>query len=124
MLTIAIILLAQAAVFGWVLVRRRSMRPVLVVNLLFALGILVFVWPYLPSEVVYIWHGGAAELFDYKNSILTAFALATLAAAVSAWRGWRPAKIVAWVGFAGNFALSLMALQFVLTFKFKCCGYL
>ncbi len=124
MLAIIGILLAQAAVLGWVLVRRRGMRPILVVNLLFAAGISVFVWPYLADEIAYIWRGRATELFDYKNSILAVFGLAMVAASVFAWRGWRPAEIAAWIGFAGNFVLSLMAIQFVLTFKFKCCGYL
>jgi hypothetical protein len=124
MLAIAILLLAQVAVLVWALVRRRGMRPILVANLLFAAAVLIFVVPQLPEELRYIRAGEATELFDCKNTILTAVELTTLVASVLAWCGFFAGKIVAWIGFAGNFALSLMAMQFVLTFKFKCCGYL
>jgi hypothetical protein len=124
MLAIAIVLLAQVAVLVWVLVRRRGMLPILIVNLLFAATVLIFVAPQLPEELRYIRAGEATELFDCKNTILTAVELTTLAGTVLAWWGFLAGKIIAWLGFAGNFALSLMAIQFVLTFKFKCCGYL
>jgi hypothetical protein len=116
--------LIQPAVLLWVVIRRRGMRPVLIVNLLFAVGILAFVVPYLPQELASIRAGEATELFDYKNAILTAFETATLLASAFALRGALFAEIIAWFGFAGNFALSLLAMLFVLTFEFKCCGYL
>jgi hypothetical protein len=67
--------------------------------------------------------GDAVELFDYKNTILTALELATLAASVTAWRGWLPGRVAAWVGFGGNLLLSIAAALFFMTFEFKCCGY-
>lgn len=115
---------AQLAVLAWVLVRHRGMRPILIVNLLFAVGILLFVLEYLPGEIAYIREGEASELFDYKNTILTAFAAIMLIASAFAWRGVLLGKVIAWLCFAGDFVLSLAAALFFLTFKFKCCGYL
>jgi hypothetical protein len=123
MVTIAIVLIHLAAL-AWVLIRRRGMAPVLIVNLLFGAAVLAFVVPYLPNELAYIRSGGASELFDYKNAIVTAFEIVTLLVSALAFRGALPAKIGAWIGFAGNFALSLFAVVFALTFKFTCCGYL
>jgi hypothetical protein len=57
-------------------------------------------------------------------TIWSSFELVTLVASALALRAWLPAKIVAWIGFAGNFLLSLLAGLFVLTFEFQCCGYL
>ena len=116
--------LAQFGVVLWVAIRRRGMRPVLLLNLFFAAGVLVFVAPYLPQEIAYIRSGAATEAFDYKNVILTAFEGATAIASLLAFRGLLLGKIVAWMGFAGNFGLSLIAALFVLTFEMKCCGYL
>jgi hypothetical protein len=124
MLAITIFLLAQVAVLVWVLVRRRGMRPILIVNLLFAAAVLILVVPQLPEELRYILAGEASEPFDCKNTILTAVELTTLGASVLAWCGFFAGKIVAWIGFAGDFALSLLAALFVATFQFKCCGYL
>jgi hypothetical protein len=115
---------AEAAVALWVLVRRRGMAPVLVVNLLLAVAVLIFVLSYLPDEIADIRAGDATELFDYKNSILTVFELVTLIASAVAFRGGVAAKTFAWIGFAGNFALSVLVVQFALTLEFKCCGYL
>jgi hypothetical protein len=78
---------------------------------LFGLAVLAFVWPYLPDELVDIRAGDAVELFDYKNTILTALELATLAASVTAWRGWLPGRVAAWVGFGGNLLLSIAAMK-------------
>jgi hypothetical protein len=118
------ILLGQLAAAGWVLVRRRGMRPVLLVNLICAAAVLYLVVPYLPGEIAFIREGEANELFDYKNTILTAFETIAVIASVFAWRGVLVAKIIAWIRFAGNFILSLAAALFFMTFKFKCCGYL
>jgi len=115
---------AEAAVALWVLVRRRGMVPVLVVNLLLALAVLLFALSYLPDEIADIRAGDATELFDYKNSILTAFEVAALVASALAFRGGRTAQSLAWIGFAGNFVLSVLVVRFALTFEFKCCGYL
>jgi hypothetical protein len=120
----AVIPSAHVAALLWVLIRRRGMRPILVVNVLFGLAVLAFVWPYLPDELVDIRAGDAVELFDYKNTILTALELATLAASVTAWRGWLPGRVAAWVCFGGNLLLSIAAALFFMTFEFKCCGYL
>ncbi|HEU0216677.1 MAG TPA: hypothetical protein VFQ90_08450 [Stellaceae bacterium] len=120
----AAIVLGQLAAAGWVLVRRRGMRPVLMVNLLCAIAVLCFVVPYLPGEIGFIGEGEASELFDYKNTILTAFEAVTLIGSAFAWWGALWGKIIAWIGFAGNCMLSLVAALFFMTFKFKCCGYL
>jgi hypothetical protein len=118
------ILLGELASAGWVVVRRRGMWPVLLVNLLCAVGVLWLVVPYLPGEIAFIREGEASELFDYKSTILTAFETVTLLASGFAWRGMLLGNVLAWIGFAGNFALSLAAALFFMTFKFKCCGYL
>ena len=118
------ILLGQLAAAAWVLIRRRSMWPVLLVNLIGAAAVLWLVVPYLPGEIAYIREGEPTELSDYKNTILTAFEAVTLTASGFAWRGVLLGKIIAWIGFAGNFMLSLAAALFFMTFTFKCCGYL
>jgi hypothetical protein len=120
----AAVVLVQVAVALWALVRRRGLAPVLIVNLLGAIGVLQFVLRYLPEEVASIRAGGATELFDYKNVILAVFEAVTFMASIIALRGFPVAKIIAWVGFVGNFVLSLLAVLFALTFEFKCCGYL
>ena len=116
--------LVQVAALLWVLIRRRSMCPVLFVNFLLVIGVLLIVLPDLSGEIAYIREGEASELFDYKSTILTAFESVTFIASVIALRGLLLAKIVAWIGFAGNFALSFAAMLFLWTFEFKCCGYL
>jgi hypothetical protein len=113
---VAIVLIELAALL-WVLIRRRGMWPVLLVNLLWAAAVLNLVLPYLSGEIAYIREGEATELSDYKNTILTAFQTATLIASGFALWGLRSGKIVAWLGFAGNFVLSLGAAWFFLTFK-------
>ena len=118
------ILLGQLGAAGWVLVRRRGMRPVLLVNLLCAAAVLYLVMPYLPGEITFIREGEASELFDYKNTILAVFETIAVIASAFAWCGALWGKIIAWIGFAGNFVLSLVAALFFMTFKFKCCGYL
>jgi hypothetical protein len=124
MLVWAAILLGQLAAAAWVLVRRRSMWQVLLVNLICAAAVLYLVVPYLPGEIAFIREGEASELLDYKNTILTAFETVSLLASGFAWRGVLLGKIIAWIGFAGNFMLSLAAALFFMTFEFKCCGYL
>ena len=114
----------QLGVLLWVLIRRRGVLPVLVVNLVAAIVVLQFAVPYLPAEIRDIRAGNAVELFDYKNVILTVFEGLTLIASGLAWRGVVWGKIIAWLGFAGNFTLSVAAAVFFMTFKFKCCGYL
>ena len=118
------IILAELGVLLWVLLRRRGMWPVLVVNIVFGGAVLYVVVPYFPAESMYIWRGRAAELFDYKNSILTLTEAVVMGTSLLAFRGIRAARVVASIGFAFNFVLSLFALEFVLTFSFKCCGYL
>ncbi len=118
------ILLGQLAAAGWVLVRRRGMRPVLLVNLICAVAVLYLVVPYLPGEIAFIRGGETSELFDYKNTILTAFETVLLLGSAFAWCGALLGKVIAWIGFAGNFMLSLAAALCFMTFKFKCCGYL
>jgi hypothetical protein len=124
MLVWTAILLGQLAAAAWALVRRRSMWPVLLVNLICAAAVLYLVVPYLPGEIAFIREGEASELLDYKNTILTAFETIAVIASAFAWRGALLGKIIAWMGFAGNFMLSLAAALFFMTFEFKCCGYL
>jgi len=122
--TLVAIVLVQPAALLWVLIRRRGMWLVLLINMLFAVGVLALVAPDLPAELRYIRAGEATELFEYKNTIATVFETVTLLASGLAYRGSLLGKIVAWFGFAGNFVLSLVAVWFALTFTFKCCGYL
>jgi hypothetical protein len=118
------IITAQLGVVSWILVRRRGMWPALVVNMLFAVGVLWSIASYVPSEVAFARSDPGSDWFDYKNSILTGFEGVTALASLLAFRDPVAVKIVAWLGFAGNFALSLIAAVFALTFEFKCCGYL
>ena len=120
----AMIEFAQLGALLWVLIRRRGLLPILLVNVVFALVMLQFALRYLPDEIADIRAGDAVELFDYKNVILTVFEGVTLIASGLAWRGVFLGKVAAWLGFAGNFALSLVAALFFMTFKFTCCGYL
>jgi len=115
---------AQLGIVAWVLIRRRGMGPALSVNLVFAAGVLWSVAAYVPSEVTFAWSDPDSDWFDYKNTILTAFETATLLASLLAFRGPATMRIAAWIGFVGNFALSVVAALFALTFEFKCCGYL
>ena len=114
----------QLGVVAWVVITRRGIWPALIVNLVFAAGVLWSVVPYVASEVSFAWSDRDSDLFDYKNSILTGFETVTVLASLLAFRELLAAKIVAWLGFAGNFALSVIAAVFALTFDFKCCGYL
>jgi hypothetical protein len=115
---------AQLAVVLWILVRRRGMWPALAVNFVFAAGVLWSVAPYVVSEVTFALSDPDSDLLDYKNTILTVFESVTALGSLLAFRNLMAARIVAWLGFAGNFGLSLAAALFALTFEFKCCGYL
>ena len=119
-----LVVLAQLGVLLWVLIRRRGIRPVLIANLLFAAGVLWSVASYVPGEIAFARSDPDSDWFDYKSSILTACATVTALASLLAFRGLLVAKIVAWLGFAGNFTLSVYAAYFFMTFEFKCCGYL
>jgi hypothetical protein len=118
------IVAAQLGVVLWVLLRRRGMWPALIVNFVFAAGVLWSVAPYVGSEVAFAWSDPDSDWFDYKNTILTVFEGVTVLASLLAFRGPVAARIIAWLGFAGNFALSLAAAVLAFTFEFKCCGYL
>jgi hypothetical protein len=114
----------QLAVVAWVLVWRRGIWPALIVNFVFAVGVLRSVVTFVPGEITFAWSDPDSDLFDYKNTILTGFEAVTIFASLLAFRDLLGARIVAWLGFAGNFALSLFAAWFALFFEFKCCGYL
>ena len=113
---------AHIALVSWVVLRRRGMRPVLIVNFLFAGGVLWSVAASVPSEFAFAWSDPDSGWFDYKNTILTIFETMTFLASLLAFRRLRAAKIVAWFGFAGNLGVAVFVLT--LTFEFKCCGYL
>ncbi len=115
--------LAQLALLLWVLVRGRGMGPLLVVNLLFAALELYFVAPQLPQElgVARVWK--SSDWLDYKMTIWSGFELATFVASAFVWTGFIVARIVAWIGFAANFALSVGAMLFIFKFAITCCGY-
>jgi hypothetical protein len=123
-LVICSVVAAQIGVVLWVVIRRRGIRPALIVNLLFSAGVLWSVAEYVPGEVAFARSDPDSDWFDYKNTIMAAFEAATVLASLLAFRGVMAAKIVAWVGFTGNFALSLAAAWLAFTFEFKCCGYL
>ncbi|HTZ35314.1 MAG TPA: hypothetical protein VMB84_04765 [Stellaceae bacterium] len=123
-LTLCAVVAGQIGVLAWVAIRRRGPWPALLVNFVFAAGMLWSVAPYAPSEVSFAWSDPDSGWFDYKSTILTGFEAASFVASLLALRGRMAATVVAWVGFAGNFALSLVALLFAFTFEFKCCGYL
>ena len=112
----------QLAAALWALLRR-AFAPVLVVNLVFAGVTLVFLAPQLPHEITYVLSGGPTELLDYKVTIGSVTELIVLLSSALAFRGILAAKILAGIGFAWNFALSLLVLLFALTFEFK-GGYL
>jgi hypothetical protein len=76
--------LAHLAVLLWVLIRRRGIKPVLVINLLVAVAVLIFVMRQLPDEIRWFRSGVPTELFDYKMSIVSSFELMTLIASASA----------------------------------------
>lgn len=116
------VVVAHLALVSWVVLRRRGMRPVLVVNVVFACWVLWLVAASAPSEFAFAWSDPDAGWFDYKDTILTIFETVTLVASLLAFRRQTAAKIVAWLGFAGNLGVSVFVLT--LTFKFKCCGYL
>jgi hypothetical protein len=99
------------------------MRPVLVVNLIFAGAVVIFVGAQVPHEFELARQGAINELLEFKATIWSVCELVVLAASLFAFRGGLMARI-AWLGFAGNFAPSLLAALFVLTFEFKCCGLL
>jgi len=113
----AVILLVQLLTAVWVVVRRRSMLPVLLINLLVAVAVLTTVLPYLPDQVAYIRSGATTEFPDYVGVILTVFEGVTLIASAFAFWGFVAGKIVAWLAFGGNFLLSLGAAWFFLTFR-------
>jgi hypothetical protein len=113
--------LAQLMLLLWVLVRGRGMGPLLVINLLLAALELYFVAPEVPQELSIARTWGSTDWFDYKMTIWSAFELATFAASAFAWGGFVMARIVAWIGFTGNFALSIAAMLFIIKFAITCC---
>ena len=117
-----VVVAAHLALVLWVVLRRRGMWPVLGVNFVFAVGVLWSVVSSVPSEIAFAWSDPDSGWFDYKNTILTVFETVILLASLLAFSGLRAAKIVAWLGFAGNFGLMVFVLT--LKFEFKCCGYL
>ena len=117
-----IIVAAHLALVIWVVRRRRGIRPILAANLVIAGGILWSVASSLPSEIAFAWSDPDSGWFDWKYTIVTAFETAVVLASLVAFFGRRAAKIIAWLGFAGN--LALMVFVLTLKFEFKCCGYL
>jgi hypothetical protein len=117
-----VVIAAHLALVFWVVLRRRGMWPVLAVNSVVAVSVLWFAASSVPHEIAFAWSDPDSGWFDYKNTILTVFETAILLASLVAFVGLRLAKIVAWLGFAGNFGLMVFLLT--LKFEFKCCGYL
>jgi hypothetical protein len=119
--------LAHAGVFVWALARRgesRRLHAMLTLNLLFAAMMLFYVIP-LFSKVLLLPHLGEEPggFLDFKGLFWCLFELVTAISSAAAFWGRRPAKILAWLGFAENFAFSAFAVLFALAFKLKCCGF-
>ncbi len=108
--------LVQLMVLMWVLVRQRGIGLVLVVNILFAGMVLFFVAPKLPQELRAALAWGSSDWVDYKVTMWSSFELVTLGVSAFAFGGFPPARIIAWIGFAGNFALSVGAMLLILKF--------
>ncbi len=121
--TIAAILVQTGTMIG-VLLRRRGMQPVLVVNLAFAAAVLLFIAPTLPDEIAVLRTGASGDLLDYQGLIWGCAEAILVVASVLAFRGAWPAMVIAWIGFSAHLLSTLAALAFFLTFEFKCCGYL
>ena len=121
---VIVLAVVQFVALLWVLIRGRGMGPVLVVNLLFGAIALIFAGPQIPREIELARMGAIDKLIEFKATLWSLFELVALIASAIAFRGGLSAKTVAWIGFAGNFALSVLAALFALTFEFKCCGYL
>jgi hypothetical protein len=92
--------------------------------LLFAAIALIFAGPQIPREIELARMGAIDRLIEFKATLWSLFELVALIASAIAFRGGLSAKTVAWIGFAGNFALSVLAALIAQTFEFKCCGHL
>ena len=113
--------LAQLLLLLWVLVRGRGMGPLLVINLLLAALELYFVAPQVPQELAIARTWGSTDWFDYKMTIWSGFESATFAASAFASGSFAIARVVAWIGFTGNFVLSVAAMLFIIKFAITCC---
>jgi hypothetical protein len=93
-----------ALVWAW---WARRLGPVLALNLVFAVGTLLYNLPVLPQVL--------AEM-DARLA-LVAFAVVSLAGLVAAVARWRFAKWIVWIAFTVDFVLCTSLLVFLLTFK-------
>ena len=85
----------------------RRLAPVLALNLIFAVGIIVYNLPDLGSII--------AE-FDVRLALIV-FAMVSLLGSAAAIARWRFAAWIVWTAFAVDFALCSALLVFLLTFK-------
>ena len=108
------------------LVLRSGVHAVMVINILFASGVLAYWAIHVPREIRFSISVGSTEIVDYKTVVFCLIEVgALLSAALGLFRKRAPAVLLMiWIGFGINFALSILALVFVVTFEFRCCGYL
>jgi hypothetical protein len=122
--TVAAVTLAQIGALLCALLVRRGTRAILVTNLVIAGAVLVYWLPRLPVELSGIASRESSDILDNKVPLLCLFELALLIVSGLGLAGIRVPAVIVWVGFAANFAASLLFLVFAFTFEFRCCGYL
>ncbi len=98
--------LAHAGALTWAW-RFRTVAPVLVLNIIFAAGILVYNLPDFTLILVEV---------DARLALVV-FAAVSLLASIAALARWRFATGIVWAAFVVDFALCASLLVFLLTFK-------
>jgi hypothetical protein len=108
------------------LVWRAAIGMVMAVNILFGSGVLVYWAIHLPTEIRFLISARSTEIVDYKTVVFCLIEIGVLLSAAFGLFRKRAliAVVMIWIGFATNFTVSVLALVFVLTFNFRCCGYL
>lgn len=102
------IVLVHVAALAWSAILRRGMTPALIVNLILSAAILAYNADHL---------GIMLEYADTAPLALTVYAMATFVFAACALCGLRIPAWINWSAFAVNFALGVLFLAFLATFR-------
>lgn len=127
-IAVATLCAAELAALIWALLPRGRRYGLYAVNTVSSALALLVLLPELPGEInslMTVERGiGGVGLDDCKTSLLCAVEIVILVSAGLGLIARRVPRLLVWLGFTVNAALSALAFVYAFFVEFRCCGYL